>query len=159
MFCTSVSTRPRGKSRIMSIRMRPPSPARCRPLSPTCTRRNNLTQDYREIVEAEKKKATVEILHSENSTGMISGIRQRLEEQRKRESPQKTEPSEVALVSNDEYNAVAGLILARFLESTDRFFVSGTARHRAARVSTASVVLDGTARAGKARAPQRTRRR
>ena len=159
MFYTSVSTRPRGKSRIMSIRMRPPSPARCRPLSPTCTRRNNLTQDYREIVEAEKKKATVEILHSENSTGMISGIRQRLEEQRKRESPQKTEPSEVALVSNDEYNAVAGLILARFLESTDRFFVSGTARHRAARVSTASVVLDGTARAGKARAPQRTRRR
>ena len=46
----------------------------------------------------------MEILHSENSTGMISGIRQRLEEQRKRESPQKTEPSEVALVSNDEYN-------------------------------------------------------
>lgn len=43
---------------------------------------------------------------------MISGIRKRLEEQRIRESPQKTEPSEVALVSNDEYNAVARLILA-----------------------------------------------
>lgn len=90
---------------------------------------------------------------------MISGIRKRLEEQRIRESPQKTEPSEVALVSNDEYNAVARLILARFLESTDRFFVSGAEWHRVARVSTAGVVLDGAARAGKARAPRGTRRR
>lgn len=48
----------------------------------------------------------MEILHSENSTGMISGIKKRLEEQRIRESPEKTENSEMALVSNDEYNAV-----------------------------------------------------
>lgn len=101
----------------------------------------------------------MEILHSENSTGMISGIRKRLEEQRIRESPQKTEPSEVALVSNDEYNAVARLILALFIESADCFFVSGTERHRVARVSIASVVLDGAARAGKTRAPRGTRRR
>ena len=111
----------------------------------------------REIVEKEKP-ASVEILHSENSTGLISGIRKRLEEQKIRESPKKSDPSEVALVSNDEYNAVVCLALARFLESAGGFLVPGTERHRAARIPAAGAVLDGAARAGEARASRRARR-
>ena len=91
----------------------------------------------------------IEILHSENSTGIISGMRKRLEEKKLREAPKEEEKQEVTLVTNDEYNAVE-MITSFKVESSLGSVFSRIAWPIAPRIPVASSFLDAAARTRKA---------
>ena len=94
----------------------------------------------REIVTPSNPKP-IEILHSENSTGIISGMRKRLEEKKLREAPKEEDKQEVTLVTNDEYNAVGMMALFK-AESSFGSVSPRTAWSVSPRISVASSFLD-----------------